>query len=97
MTGWNVRTVDHGLGLWYHSEAEWNETHWRSEEFDADLAAARATTDEAERTRLYHKMQQQIIDEGGHFVPTMYGFYSAQRVGVTGWQPRGVYYTIDIP
>ena len=40
---------------------------------------------------------KQIIDEGGHFVPTMYGFYSAQRVGVTGWQPRGVYYTIDIP
>ncbi|MDE0492791.1 MAG: ABC transporter substrate-binding protein [Acidimicrobiaceae bacterium] len=97
MTGWNVRTVDHGLGLWYHSEAEWNETHWRSEEFDADLAAARSTTDEAERTRLYHKMQQQIIDEGGHFVPTMYGFFSAVRAGVTGWQPRGVYYTIDIP
>ena len=97
MTGWNVRTVDHGLGLWYLSDAEWNETHWASEEFDADLAAARATTDEAERTRLYHKLQQQIVDEGGHFVPTMYGFYSAQRAGVTGWQPRGVYYTIDIP
>ena len=97
MTGWNVRTVDHGLGLWYHSEAEWNETHWRSEEFDADLAAARATTDEAERTRLYHKLQQQIIDEGGHFVPTMFGLSSAVRVGVTGWQPRGVYYTIDVP
>ena len=97
MTGWNVRTVDHGLGLWYHSEAEWNETHWRSEEFDADLAAARSTTDEAERTRLYHKMQQQIIDEGGHFVPNMFPLSSAVRVGVTGWQPRGVYYTIDVP
>ena len=97
MTGWNVRTVDHGLGLWYKSDANWNETHWASEEFDADLAAARATTDEAERTRLYHKMQQQIIDEGGHFVPTMYGFYSAVRSGVTGWQPRGAYYTIDVP
>ena len=36
MSGWHVRTVDHGLGLWYHSEAEWNETHWRSEAFDAD-------------------------------------------------------------
>ncbi len=97
MTGWNVRTVDHGLGLWYLSDADWNETHWASEEFDSDLASARATTDEAERTRLYHKLQQQIVDEGGHFVPTMYGFYSAQRAGVTGWQPRGVYYTIDVP
>ena len=97
MTGWNVRTVDHGLGLWYHSEAEWNETHWRSEAFDADLAAARATTDEAERTRLYHKLQQQIIDEGGHFVPNMFGLSSAVRVGVTGWRPRGVYHTIDVP
>ena len=53
MTGWNVRTVDHGLGLWYLSDADWNETHWASEEFDSDLASARATTDEAERTRLY--------------------------------------------
>ena len=97
MTGWNVRTVDHGLGLWYHSEAEWNETHWADEQFDADLAAARSTTDEAERTRLYHKMQQQIIDEGGHFVPNMFPLSSAVRVGVTGWQPRGVYYTIDVP
>ena len=96
MTGWNVRTVDHGLGLWYQSDADWNETHWASEEFDADLAAARSTTEEAERTRLYAKLQQQIVDEGGHFVPTMYGFYSAVRSGVTGWQPRGVYYTIDV-
>jgi len=37
MTGWNVRTVDHGLGLWYHAEAEWNETHWADEQFDADI------------------------------------------------------------
>ena len=96
MTGWNVRTVDHGLGLWYQSDADWNETHWASEQFDADLAAARSTTDEAERTRLYGGMQQQIIDEGGHFVPNMFGLSSAVRTNVTGWQPRGVYYTIDV-
>jgi len=96
MTGWNVRTVDHGLGLWYLSDAEWNETHWASEEFDADLAAARATTDEAERARIYAKLQQQIIDEGGHFVPNMFGLSSAVRSNVTGWQPRGAYYTIDV-
>ena len=95
MTGWNVRTVDHGLGLWYKSDADWNETHWASEQFDADLAAARSTTDEAVRTEIYGRLQQQIIDEGGHFVPDMFGLSSAVRSGVTGWQPRGAYYTID--
>ena len=96
MTGWNVRTVDHGLGLWYLSDADWNETHWAREEFDAGLAKARSTVDEAERARIYAGLQQQIIDEGGHFVPDMFGLSSAVRSGVTGWQPRGSYYTIDV-
>lgn len=100
MTGWNVRpTVDIALGLWYHSEADWNETHWASEDWDAQLAQARTTLDVNERGAIYRRLQQMIVDEGGHFVTHMYGLNGARRSNVTGWGPSpstGVYRNIDI-
>ena len=100
MTGWNVRpTVDIALGLWYHSEAEWNETHWSSEDWDAQLAQARTTLDVNERGAIYRRLQQMIVDEGGHFVTHMFGLNGARRSNVTGWIPTPstpVFRTIDI-
>lgn len=88
MTGWNVRpTVDIALGLWYHSEADWNETHWRREDWDAQLAQARRTLDVTERGAIYRRLQQVIVDEGGHFVTHMFGLNGARRSNVTGWAP----------
>ena len=88
MTGWNVRpTVDIALGLWYHSEADWNETHWRREDWDAQLAQARRTLDATERGAIYRGLQQAIVDEGGHFVTHMFGLNGARRSNVTGWSP----------
>lgn len=100
MTGWNVRpTVDIALGLWYHSEADWNETHWHREDWDAQLTQARTTLDVNERGAIYRRLQQMIVDEGGHFVTHMYGLNGARRSNVTGWTPSpstGVYRNIDI-
>lgn len=100
MTGWNVRpTVDIALGLWYHSEADWNETHWRREDWDAQLAQARTTIDLNERGAIYRRLQQMIVDEGGHFVTHMYGLNGARRSNVTGWIPSPstpFFSTIDI-
>ena len=88
MTGWNVRpTVDIALGLWYHSEADWNETHWRREDWDAQLAQARRTLDVTERGAIYRRLQQVIVDEGGHFVTHMFGLNGARRNNVSGWAP----------
>ncbi len=87
MTGWNVRTTDSGLGLWYHSQAEWNETHWFRDDWDALLAQARATLDADARAGMYRQLQQMIVDEGGHFITHMYGLNGATRSNVSGWQP----------
>lgn len=98
-TGWNVRTTDAAMGLWYRSEADWNETHWLREDWDALLVKARATLDVNERTNLYHQMQQQIVDEGGHFVPYMASFIDATRSNISGWAPAigaNVYRDLDI-
>lgn len=87
MTGWNVRPTDSGLGLWYHSQAEWNETHWFRDDWDALLAQARATLDTDTRAGMYRQLQQMIIDEGGHFITHMYGLNGATGSNVSGWQP----------
>lgn len=87
MTGWNVRNVDAGLGLWYSSSAEWNETHWFRDDWDALLATARATIDPTQRRGIYQQLQQMIVEEGGHFVTHMYGLNGATRSNVSGWQP----------
>ncbi|MEU4191425.1 ABC transporter substrate-binding protein [Kribbella sp. NPDC026611] len=42
-----------------------NVTHWRRPEFDAGFAAARAVTDEADRSKRYGLLQKSLRDEGG--------------------------------
>ncbi|MFD7160223.1 ABC transporter substrate-binding protein [Kribbella sp. NPDC059898] len=47
------------------SHSPFNVTHWRRPAFDAAFAAARAVTDEAERSRRYGVLQKTLRDEGG--------------------------------
>ncbi|MGZ0151322.1 ABC transporter substrate-binding protein [Kribbella sp. WER1] len=47
------------------SHSPFNVTHWRRPAFDAAFAAARAVTDEAERSRRYGVLQKTLRDQGG--------------------------------
>ncbi|MFG1911618.1 ABC transporter substrate-binding protein [Kribbella sp. NPDC048928] len=47
------------------SHSPFNVTHWRRPAFDAGFAAARAVTDEAERSRRYGALQKTLREEGG--------------------------------
>ncbi len=47
------------------SHSPFNVTHWRRPAFDAAFAAARAVTDETERSRRYGVLQKTVRDEGG--------------------------------
>lgn len=99
MSGWNVRPTQAGLALWYKSDADWNETRFKSESWDALLAQARATVNKDERIKIFHQLQQQVVDEGSQFVPFMQSFIDATRSNVSGWVPsagKAVYSTIDI-
>ncbi|MGH3441843.1 MAG: ABC transporter substrate-binding protein [Nitriliruptorales bacterium] len=82
------RPTDGMLGLLYPSGADWNETHWFREDWDALLAEARSTLDPAERIAVYQRAQQILVDEGGHLVPYMVSTIDAVRANVT-WQPSG--------
>ena len=87
LSGWNVRPTHAGLGLWYVSTANWNESRFKSETFDANYAKAKATVNDAERIKLYHACIKEVQDHGGHFVPFIQAFMDAASSKVSGWTP----------
>ncbi|SEP78317.1 peptide/nickel transport system substrate-binding protein [Pseudomonas sp. NFACC02] len=53
----------------FQSKAPWNESAWKNDQFDQLLLLARAETDEAKRTQMYHDMQTLVHDHCGIGVP----------------------------
>lgn len=62
-------TADLLFTLFFKSDANWNESGWKSEQFDQLLLAARAETDEAKRKQHYADMQVLIHEKGGIGIP----------------------------
>lgn len=62
-------TADLLFTLFFKSDAAWNESGWKSEQFDQLLLAARAETDETKRKQLYGDMQVMIHENGGIGIP----------------------------
>lgn len=62
-------TADMVLSLLYKSDAPWNETYWRREDFDQLLVAARGELDETKRRQMYHDVQEMIWQDGGSILP----------------------------
>ncbi|MGJ4859615.1 ABC transporter substrate-binding protein [Labrys sp. La1] len=85
-TSWNGRSTDEALALEFLSSAQWNETHWRNSEFDALVARARTTLDEAQRTQLYHQAQRLIQDDGGAVILVYADTVGATRANVSGYK-----------
>lgn len=95
---YNMQPTPDGIfQLIYTSDAAWNETRWNNPEFDALIAAARATTDEAERTALYTRAQQMMHDQVPSIIPTFFDVLGAKRDWVAGYDvhPRGSVYRLD--
>jgi len=86
-SGWNVRPTHAALGLWYVSTANWNESRFKSETFDANYAKAKATVNKRERIKLYHACIREVADHAGHFVPFIQSFMDATTRKVSGHQP----------
>lgn len=62
-------TADLLFSLFFKSDATWNESGWKSEQFDQLLLAARAETDDAKRKQLYGDMQVLVHEKGGIGIP----------------------------
>ncbi|MBO6638536.1 MAG: ABC transporter substrate-binding protein [Roseitalea sp.] len=82
---WSQRPAAQILSEAFLSGANWNDSFWDNEEFDALLAEARATIDFEERKAVYARAQQLIWEDGGSmiaFFPNRVRAYSDTLSGV---------------
>jgi peptide/nickel transport system substrate-binding protein len=85
---WSPRPPASAFATGYSCGAEYNETHWCREDFDALLKQASETVDAGARMDLYKKAQQILAEEGGVIVPAFTSLVSALRKGCTGYEPH---------
>ena len=89
---WGGRPVqDQMYATAYLSTADWNDTRWKRDDFDAMLLEARAELDEAKRKDIYSKMGRLLNEEGGLILPMFNDFIDAVSNEVQGFEgdPNG--------
>ncbi|MBL4812835.1 MAG: ABC transporter substrate-binding protein [Rhodobacteraceae bacterium] len=84
---WGGRaTQDAMFSTAYLSSADWNDTRFFHEGFDAMLYAARSELDQTVRQQIYRDMSTIVRDEGGLICPMFNNFIDAQSDGIEGWR-----------
>jgi len=85
------QTVDGVFTLLYTSDAAWNETRWNNKAFDALVAEARRTADEARRTEIYGQAQDLMYAETPSIIPLFFDLLAGKRSYVKDYtlHPRG--------
>ena len=72
---WGGRpTADLMLSVAYQSDAAWNESFWKREDFDKLLAQARGELDFDKRKEMYAELQRMIWEDGGEVIPMFNNF-----------------------
>lgn len=84
----SARPPAEALTLSLNSKSEWNETHWKRDDFDQLVVKAGQTADENERKDLYRNAQQIVADEGGMILPVFTSVVAGLRKGCTGYKPN---------
>jgi peptide/nickel transport system substrate-binding protein len=80
-------SVDSLFTLFFKSDAPWNESAWKNEQFDTLLIEARGETDDAKRKQMYGEMQVLINEKGGIGLPLFASFYDAHTAKLKGLEP----------
>ena len=75
------------LTQFFKSDAQWNESRWKSEKFDQLLLAARSETDLAKRKQMYADMQVMIHNESGIGIPLFLASLDGHSSKVKGMFP----------
>jgi peptide/nickel transport system substrate-binding protein len=84
-TNWGHReTGIQLLNLAYNSQATWNESGFRSAEFDALLAQASAIADSVARREVMASLQGMMVEQGVAIFPYWRSLYNSHREGVIG-------------
>ena len=70
VSDWNMRpTANIMMNIAFSPDADWNESHWRSDRMGVLLNEARATTDTALKQELHCEMQGLVHEESGVIIP----------------------------
>ena len=78
-------TADMLFTLFYKSDAPWNESGWRNEQFDQLLVAARGEADEGKRKQLYGDMQRLVHEHCGVAIPAFISFMDGYDKRIKGF------------
>ncbi len=78
-------TVDLMFSTFYQSDAAWNESGWRNEQFDQLLVAARGEIDDAKRKQMYADMQVLVHENCGIGIPQFNSSLDGHNVKLKGY------------
>jgi peptide/nickel transport system substrate-binding protein len=73
------------------SDAVWNETHFRDEQYDELIQDAIGATDESSAQELWDEVQQRQLDEGGYIVWSYQNIVDAAATNVGGITPSSFF------
>jgi len=81
----NPRTsADQLFTQFFKSDAPWNESGWKNEQFDQLVVATRAEADDAKRKKMYADMQVLIHEKCGIGIPVFISFLDGHSTKVKG-------------
>jgi peptide/nickel transport system substrate-binding protein len=85
ITGWGDRPVPQGyLAEAYTTNGIYNETHWSDPALDDLIQQASVTSDQTERTAIYHQIAEIFNESGPIIIPWFAPVFGATREGVEG-------------
>lgn len=87
-SGWSQRAPAVGLSIAYAKGADWNETNWHRDDFQALLDAASRELDADKRADLYRQAQELLSTEGGVIIPAFMHQVAAMRANCSGYSPH---------
>lgn len=94
-SGWSVRPPIEGLSVAYTKTTDWNETHWKRDDFEALLQAARTELDDTKRADILKQAQKLLADEGGVIIPLFIHQVAGMRSACSGFEPHAQNFNVN--
>lgn len=85
-SAWGIRPPIEALSIAYTKDADWNETHWRRDDYDQLIETARTEIDPAKRAEALKQAQRLLTEEGGVIIPFFIHQVGGMRKACTGFQ-----------
>jgi peptide/nickel transport system substrate-binding protein len=90
-TQWGTQSIESQIVQGLLSDAAFNETGWRREDFDRRFREARGTLDEGSREEQYFELQRELHEEGGYLIWGFNDWVDAVSPRVNGVKPSPIF------